>query len=659
MVKAPRDAARPRAATRQARDRFRLATHGCGSHALRRREDAAHAPRFARHQAHESRSQPAPTAIAKIDEALPANLRYGCAVCVQYPESAATVHADQRELFVIPTDRTIQVTTTVPAEVGPGVEIPLTVQVNRQEEIDLIVSVFDESLLGVSGDLSRDLRNYYLADARGQGRAARELAATRVGQHHRRGTREEGRGATQGQGPAREGAGTGTATPGARRAVEGTASRRSPTWSRSCGSPGYEVYLAHRSTTTVRCGRYPKTARSADLLRWEKKVTREIRTSKLYISATVIGNVALLGRCVSRRNEAEMGDCPIPGSAIAAIRMATASASSVRFCGGFNCNGFNQFGFGDSVRHQLGSSSASADTSARGFGCQRHSEADRRDSAVASAAITGFGAGGTASRRGAGRILAWRAAGLFSHRSSAGRWACRSATTATSVRCGPGGAAPLPGLGLGDEVVRRDFSDSAFWTAKLRTDKTGKATVEFKVPDSLTNWQVAVTAVSHEDARRPGTAQFRSITPIMIWPMLPRTFTEGDIGPRLRHRPQPAPTQEQTIKVHLKVENGEVLSAGEKTVKVPAKGSVPVYWTFRAGTPGFTQLLMSATCAAGSDASLKRLPVTAAGVIERVTASGLVGKDDLKLTLPDDVDPTPRDWRSPSPRRWRPTWPTR
>ena len=72
-------------------------------------------------------------------------------------------------------------TTTVPAEVGPGADIPLTVQLNRKEEVDLIVSVFDESLLGVSGDLSKNIRDFYLADARGQGRAARELAATRFG----------------------------------------------------------------------------------------------------------------------------------------------------------------------------------------------------------------------------------------------------------------------------------------------------------------------------------------------------------------------------------------------------------------------------------------------------------------------------------------------
>ena len=119
--------------------------------------------------------------VAHINEELPANLRYGCAVAVLYPESSSAIHADQRELFVIPNDRTIQVTTTVPAEVGPGVEIPLTIQVNRQEETDLIVSVFDEALLGVSGDLSRDLRSHYLADARGSRRRlanCRDASAT-------------------------------------------------------------------------------------------------------------------------------------------------------------------------------------------------------------------------------------------------------------------------------------------------------------------------------------------------------------------------------------------------------------------------------------------------------------------------------------------------
>ena len=93
----------------------------------------------------------------------------------QSPESATNSLADQHDLFVIPTDRTLTVTTTTPDTVGPGAEVKLGLQVNRTEEVDLVVSVFDESLLGVSGDLSGSIRDFFLADARGQGRAARDF----------------------------------------------------------------------------------------------------------------------------------------------------------------------------------------------------------------------------------------------------------------------------------------------------------------------------------------------------------------------------------------------------------------------------------------------------------------------------------------------------
>jgi uncharacterized protein YfaS (alpha-2-macroglobulin family) len=184
--------------------------------------------------------------------------------------------------------------------------------------------------------------------------------------------------------------------------------------------------------------------------------------------------------------------------------------------------------------------------------------------------------------------------------------------------------------------VRRDFSDSAFWNAKVRTDRTGKATVEFKLPDSLTNWQVVVTGVSPKMHVGQAKASFRTFKPIMVWPMLPRTFTEGDrveLFASVHNRTEEA----QKIKVKLKVVNGEVLTPAEKEVAVPAKGNVPVYWTFRAGQPGFTQLLMTADCPAGNDASLKRLPVGRCAVEQVVTASGMV-RDGMTFEIPRGID---------------------
>src|SRR6185369_11663855 len=75
--------------------------------------------------------------------------------------------------------------------------------------------------------------------------------------------------------------------------------------------------------------------------------------------------------------------------------------------------------------------------------------------------------------------------------------------------------APMSALGVGDEMVRRDFADSAYWSATLRTDKSGKATATFKVPDSLTNWRVQVTAVSPKMHVGTANTRFKTSRPVM------------------------------------------------------------------------------------------------------------------------------------------------
>src|SRR4029453_17769431 len=190
--------------------------------------------------------------------------------------------------------RTIQVKTTVPKEVGPGAEINLGIEIDRKEAVDLIVSVFDESLLGVSGDLLRNLRDYSLADARGQGRAARELAATRFGsitvaelvkkaeellKDKDRLAREQG----------------------LEQQLKGLIER----WKESKVAMSdvvtlvrlaeLEVYLAHPFYSgNGPIWRTSRSATLADLLRWERR-NAEDRNQTVSISATVIGNTALIG----------------------------------------------------------------------------------------------------------------------------------------------------------------------------------------------------------------------------------------------------------------------------------------------------------------------------------------------------------------------------
>ena len=548
----------------------------------------------------------------RFDEALPPNLRYGCAVCVQYPESATSTFADQHDVYVIPIDRTLTVTTTTPDTVGPGAEVKLGLQVNREEEVDLVVSVFDESLLGVSGDLSGNIRNFFLADARGQGRAARDLTATRLGNV---GIAELVAKAQtllkDKEALARE--------PG----LDGRLTQLIAQWKTGklamhdvvtlVRLAGFEVYLAHPVYYNTSIWNVPKSARLADLLRRDATADEGI---KAYLSATVIDNVVLLSQ--AGRNG---GD---PWFMHRGNFYQT----------GYGFNGFQgQFG---NLGGQFGLAGSGRGFGS-GFGAFQGGGGFGGNIGVGGG-FNGFGGGGFQGGGGFGGVPSVAGfQGGFSHPFVGGQMGMSFGSNRDFGGGAPIGA-PMPGLGLNDEVVRRDFADSAFWTATLRTDKTGKATAAFKVPDSLTNWRVQVTAISPKMHVGTANTRFKTSRPVMIWPMLPRSFAEGDVV-SVFGTVHNLTDQEQNIRVHLKAENGQVLSAGEQTVKVPAQGNVPVYWTYRAGKPGMTDLLMSAKCDAGSDASLKKLPVVASAVTERVTASGLVGKDELKFVMPAGFDP--------------------
>src|SRR5262249_44175720 len=90
-------------------------------------------------------------------------------------------HVVGRMLRVTPTDRIIQVTAKTAEEVRPGEVVHLDLQVDRKEEVDLVVSVYDQSLLGINPDKSIDIRNFYLADERVRTMQARDLLRRKLG----------------------------------------------------------------------------------------------------------------------------------------------------------------------------------------------------------------------------------------------------------------------------------------------------------------------------------------------------------------------------------------------------------------------------------------------------------------------------------------------
>ncbi len=76
--------------------------------------------------------------------------------------------------------------------------------------------------------------------------------------------------------------------------------------------------------------------------------------------------------------------------------------------------------------------------------------------------------------------------------------------------------------------LRSDFSETAFWEPHVVLAADGSATVEFEVPDSVTDWNLWVHAVTTDLRGASATRQARSVKELMVRPYLPRFLREGD-----------------------------------------------------------------------------------------------------------------------------------
>ena len=79
-----------------------------------------------------------------------------------------------------------------------------------------------------------------------------------------------------------------------------------------------------------------------------------------------------------------------------------------------------------------------------------------------------------------------------------------------------------------ERTLRTDFSETAFFEPHLLTDEDGTVSFRFRVPDSVTDWNVWALAVTRD--LRGGSAHrtTKTVKELMVRPYLPRFLREGD-----------------------------------------------------------------------------------------------------------------------------------
>ncbi len=170
------------------------------------------------------------------------------------------------------------------------------------------------------------------------------------------------------------------------------------------------------------------------------------------------------------------------------------------------------------------------------------------------------------------------------------------------------------GFGKGGETgVRRNFLGTAYWAASLRSDAAGKVRAEFTVPDGLTRYRVMAVVQTKRDQFGHAESAFEINKPVMLEPATPRFANVGD-AMVLRAVVHNTTEQAGEATVRIKLDATATASETERTVKIPAKGSVAVDFPIDVRETGEAKWLWTAefTSAAGKfrDAVETKMKVT-------------------------------------------------
>ena len=142
----------------------------------------------------------------------------------------------------------------------------------------------------------------------------------------------------------------------------------------------------------------------------------------------------------------------------------------------------------------------------------------------------------------------------------------------------PGGGGGADDTGTG---VRSDFRILAAWSASVAVDDTGEASVQLKLPQSLTAYRLIAVAASGADRFGSADSQLRISTPFQVRPALPRfvalgdEFEAGAVVQNLSKTTGPA-----TLTIALPTDSPLTL-VGPGTITVAALGTAPTEVRFK------------------------------------------------------------------------------
>lgn len=194
--------------------------------------------------------------------------------------------------------------------------------------------------------------------------------------------------------------------------------------------------------------------------------------------------------------------------------------------------------------------------------------------------------------------------------------------------------------------IRREFPDTAYWIADLKTGSDGGATANVVFPDSLTTWRATARGVTADT--RVGQAIHKTIVRknLLLTIAAPRFLTEGDdITIPVLVRNYLGTTQK--VRVSMDVQGLDVLEGSAREVEIASKAEARVDFRYRVQKAQMKAVLLAkALGGVESDAMELTLPVEPDGV-KWVTSTQGVLSDQAEQSAARQFDGrSAEQWRT-------------
>jgi len=179
-----------------------------------------------------------------------------------------------------------------------------------------------------------------------------------------------------------------------------------------------------------------------------------------------------------------------------------------------------------------------------------------------------------------------------------------------------------------EPTIRRNFADTAFWTAGVTTNKDGVAEIELKMPENLTGWKIKVWAMGHGTKVGQGETEVTTKKDLLVRLQAPRFFVQKDevVLSANVHNYLKA-ENEVTVSLQLGGNCLEPMANLVQKVSVPSGADRRVDWRVKVTGEGEAVVRVLAVAGAESDAMEMRFPAYIHGMLKQDSFSGVVRPD--------------------------------